>query len=443
LIDTSGAVVAAGVTDATGAFTLYQSTTPFTPSTGANFVLEVMKQVPGTSGKGWASLRTKLTKTSTAWDSITGPTIVVSALTTAVSQIDDDDPAIGYADIMGKVSGNTVTTFGSHSATEVLAISDGLLQMLASGQDASALKVFNGDVTIADTTDLATYADYEVINGNLNISTSTLTDVPLPNLKVVTGFVNIASSSLTDLKGLSGLTSIGNELDIDASTGLTSLHGLEHLTSVQSRLFIRYCSNLQSLEGLQNLTYVGGLYFHENTSLSTLLGLRGLKAIGGNGIMIDQHPNLSNLAGLEGVTSLAGNLELGAGVGDYTAGDFVSGLMSLKGLDNLMAIGGDLIIRNNNWLSTLDGGNNTGGLRKLTTVNGAVEISGNPGLSSTAGLAAYTGGGTSLSIFSNSSLMLDCNQPLPLIGFSDLIQFTNGVTLDNQGVPCPTPAPPQ
>jgi hypothetical protein len=78
-----------------------------------------------------------------------------------------------------------------------------------------------------------------------------------------------STSYLSSLTGLENVTSIGGDLDIEAS-GLTSLGALENLTSIEGNLTIAYCGTLTNLTGLDNIDAgsIQDLSIHHNSSLS-------------------------------------------------------------------------------------------------------------------------------------------------------------------------------
>lgn len=134
LINASGDTVAAGVTDTSGNFTLYQSTVAFTPTDGQDFVLEVMKQAPASAGGSWLSLRTKVLRSSGAWDSITGATIVIDAKTTAIAQIAGEN-SYPAADVMGVITAGGITTFDGKTEADVVSRANQIIQSLSDGND--------------------------------------------------------------------------------------------------------------------------------------------------------------------------------------------------------------------------------------------------------------------------------------------------------------------
>lgn len=92
------------------------------------------------------------------------------------------------------------------------------------------------------------------------------------------GDLVIAGADITDLSPLSGITSVGGNLDITSNTALTSLVGLDNITSVGESLIIRDNNSLNNLNGLNALTAIGGyLQIENNDALTTISGLQNIQ----------------------------------------------------------------------------------------------------------------------------------------------------------------------
>ena len=94
-------------------------------------------------------------------------------------------------------------------------------------------------------------------------------------------------------------------------------------------------------------------------------------------------------------------------------------ITSLRGLDNLTRIDGNLIIQNNSMLTSLEG------LEALTNVGGHVIIRGNGVLTSLAGLSALGTIGGDVTIQANASLTLCCGSAT-LAGAIDAVRIRDG-----------------
>ena len=120
LHEMTGEIKAAGVTDATGAFTLYRSTDDFTPMAGTYYRLDVFKRLTAADDStNTFSLRTIVQRT-TDWTSITGPTVTITPTTTAMAMLLDTAGTLQASDLIEMVdSAGTVTPFGSYTALDI------------------------------------------------------------------------------------------------------------------------------------------------------------------------------------------------------------------------------------------------------------------------------------------------------------------------------------
>ncbi|MBC7545772.1 MAG: PD40 domain-containing protein, partial [Candidatus Sericytochromatia bacterium] len=116
LATAAGLPVAAGLTDPTGYFRLYDSTNTFTPVIGTCYLLDVSKRVPCGTVTNVVSLRTAVKYTATGWTSMTGPTVIVNAMTTAMAIEQTTTGGTTIADTIGQVTvvgANSTVTPGS------------------------------------------------------------------------------------------------------------------------------------------------------------------------------------------------------------------------------------------------------------------------------------------------------------------------------------------
>ncbi len=223
-----------------------------------------------------------------------------------------------------------------------------------------------------------------------------------PNCREIIGDVIImGGTSITNLLGLTGLKSVGGELQISSSNVLTNLTGLDSLTS-SNALKIYNNAGLTSLTGLDHLDSVGEFFtISQNPLLTSFTGLEKLSVISGNCVLggfvsgmaglnnlravggffhIVSLPNLVTLAGLERLKSIGTEFTL----------SFCPVLNDMTGLDSLLSITGNLTIMNNG-LTSLNG------LESLTTVGWYIGIESNSALSDITGIeninAGAIGGG--------------------------------------------------
>jgi len=245
---------------------------------------------------------------------------------------------------------------------------------------------------------------------------------------------------LANLSGLDNLSFIGGSLHIMANDTLTSLTGLENITSIVGSLFIKYNSTLSSCEAQGICDYLtdpnGIIDIHGNApgcnnppeiadlcgitlpclpsgnyylftqsqidnfqtnypgctelqgsltisgnEITNLNGLNTITAIGEN-LLIYNNDNLSSLIGFENLTNIGGTLSIGfeySGDGPQIIYRNKS-LLNLSGLDNLITIGGHFFIEYNDTLANLTG------LGNLTSIGGHLLIIENENLESLSGL---------------------------------------------------------
>ncbi len=176
--------------------------------------------------------------------------------------------------------------------------------------------IWNGDYIAEDQEDLQLLNGFTEITGDLNIvGKSSFLGRPLSHeitsleglnhLETIGGDLYILLIGLTDLQGLNNLSSIGGDMDIIVS-GLTSLDGLSSIFSIGGYLAITANSTLKNLQGLSNLTSVGEyLYIGSNNALTSLDGLNSLTSIG-EGLLISKNAALTSL-GLDNLISVDGN----------------------------------------------------------------------------------------------------------------------------------------
>ncbi len=191
-----------------------------------------------------------------------------------------------------------------------------------------------------------------------------------PTCSEIEGDVSISGNDITNLVGLSVLTAIGGDLNINGNIALVNLSGLDNITYIAKDLSINNNSSLTNITALTNLYFVGNdLSIVENTSLINLTGLDNLTTVGFN-LVISNNASLSNLSGLENITSVGGYAHISGN----------SLLQNMTGLDNLKTIGQYLDVNDNNGLQSLTGLNN------LTSIGGSLSIFNNQTLVSLSGI---------------------------------------------------------
>jgi hypothetical protein len=131
----------------------------------------------------------------------------------------------------------------------------------------------------------------------LEWSTSLQNCTGLNNLQHIRGYLKLwGNGNLNSMDGLGNLTSIGQFLDIRLNESLENLTGLENLNSIGEQLVIYYNPSLQNLTGLGSLNSIGGyFYIGENNSLNDLTGLNSNYplTIASNELSIVNNPSLN------------------------------------------------------------------------------------------------------------------------------------------------------
>lgn len=344
LSERDGKVRAAGLTAPDGSFALFRSADGFTPAPATDYLLEAYNRLPGSLR--WAGLRTVVRRSDDGqrWRSVSGDPIVLSVETTALAQLYEEDPLLGFAGVEDRFAGGVLSAPPGYDPAVVAARAADTGVRLRDGADPAGQNVYRGQVSITSDADCAAYRDYDAIEGNLIVSGPGVTALDLPRLKRLNGFFLLdGCSNLTSLQGLgnlrsilyaqfhaAGLTSLAGlekleftyGFQLDALPALASLHGPTALRAF-TQLMIHDCPSLRSLAGLEQaklsdmliienapiLESVTGVGF---ASEPTLVGisnapvLRDLSALAGitalrQGLQLANCPALETLAGLEGL----------------------------------------------------------------------------------------------------------------------------------------------
>ena len=337
LYNAANAPVAAGLADADGDFTLYEGTVPLVTSTGDLYTLEVSRRVPSDTQQSLLSLRTVVRNEGAGvWTSITGRTIVISALTTAIAQLEADNAATSLADVIETVDGATVTPFGGFELGAITARETQITADLTANTDPNRIVPvhFVGNVTIEDPADLALAQRIGSIEGDLTIRYTGGVAVALPRLKTVSGLLwidslvvggqsatalptvplltsigglTISGGAFTSLAGLASLTKILGTLTLTDVNALTTLTGLDNVTTIDGAIRIQRASALTDLSALSNLatlTYGFELEDLTATGLTSFGNFASLTAIADGGLALTNLPHVTSLDGLSKLKSL-------------------------------------------------------------------------------------------------------------------------------------------
>ena len=308
---------------------------------------------------------------------ISGNTALTTMSSLTVTSV-GDDIRVEYNPLLTDLLGlQNVVTLGDE-----LAISGN--DALTSLQALSGFTIMNGDLEIsynplltslAGLENITTYADGLIILGNASLSDLSL----LSDLTEIGGTLRIGESPLiTDLKALENITTVGG-LYIDGNTALTTLSDL-NLTSALA-ITIENNDLLTDLKGLENITTLEeSLAIIDNDGLTNLNDLAGLTGLGS--LIIANNIALNNIQALSKITSLPGFFGLQIVLN--------SALTDLQGLENITTISGQVLILQNEGLTSLNGLN---GLKTIDwiDINGpGLIILGNPDLAGISDLSALT-----------------------------------------------------
>jgi len=193
--------------------------------------------------------------------------------------------------------------------------------------------------------------------------------ISYPNCNEFPGGITITGNVL-NLNGLSGLTSIGGDLNFLYNVQLSNMTGLTNLTSVGGNVSIIENYTMISLVGLNSLSTIGGyLYINRNNMLISVSGLNSLTSVG-DGLSISESASLTNVGGLNSLTYVGTAFEI------FNC----PSLSSLSGLENLASIDGYCKIENNDALTSI------AGFEGLTSIGGELSIRSNYVLTSLSGL---------------------------------------------------------
>jgi hypothetical protein len=213
--------------------------------------------------------------------------------------------------------------------------------------------------------------------------------------------LTITGSGITSLSPLSNITSVGGDLTIASNANLGTLDGLDSLTSVTGAVTVNSNGSLYSICDLQNVTTIGGdLVVASNAGLQNAECPWSLQSVGGN-IRFEDNPSIWTLSYLRGLTTHSGSLTI-----HNSMDQLYFGANSPLALTE---IGGDLVIEEN-------GINDVDELINLTSVGGALTISGNNSLDDVDGLSSLDSVGGNLTVQSNRTLG-DCLGFVPLLGY--------------------------
>jgi len=208
---------------------------------------------------------------------------------------------------------------------------------------------------------------------------------------------------------------------------IATLAGISIITSINGSLIIRNCPLLTNTAGLLNLTTIGGNFeFINNDIKLNLFGFGALTNIGAD-LIIQDNNALTTLKGGTIPPFTFPGLQNVTDIGGDILIDLNSALLDLNGLADLVSFNGDIIISENAIL------NNIEGLDGISNIIKSIQIAENNALASLMGLQNITALTGSLRL-ENNDLLTDCDGLDGLNSIGDLIVFYNPALISFEGL---------
>jgi len=272
----------------------------------------------------------------------------------------------------------------------------------------STLQSIAGDeLTISDNPDLASIAGLEGV-------TELGQALPAPPARITIS----DNPDLTHLDGMPSLSSLEGTLTISNNDSLTDISGVENIVTLSGPVVISGNLELNNLHGLITSPsgsavqlYLDSLTVSDNDALTNLNGLQDLVNIGGATppmtpdtklLSIDGNPSLSSLAALSNLENIWGNLVI-------RDNDVLSSTSGLSSLERVQTIE----ITDNETLEDINGFHGVGSIwfngatNPNTATDGNLKISRNPGLRNLGGLTFLT--------HVDGDVIIDDNASLPVL----------------------------
>ncbi|MEM6427841.1 MAG: Ig-like domain-containing protein [Deinococcota bacterium] len=302
-------------------------------------------------------------------------------------------PAIATVNGMGLVvalrPGTAVITATAEAETSLFATS---LVTVTGTSRLPTITSFSAAPEVIQSGEIATLS-WEVLGEDVEVSLQPeigelgdATSVEVSPLETTTYTLTASSAAGSDQASV--LITIVGEAE-DVCVGDYTIGSQDELAALRPCRIITGTLIIDGLEDVPNLTALASL--EEVTNLAIL-----------------NNPGLESLKGLENMTAIQGNLTIGGGGGgiielsglelQQTQSFGNDNLTSLEGLDNLLTVGGKLSIGLNDNLTSL------GELNSLTTVDGDVFIFDNDALQFMDGLGSLTSVGGSFGIYDHENL---------------------------------------
>lgn len=233
-----------------------------------------------------------------------------------------------------------------------------------------------------------------------------------PGCQEIEGNVQILGTDITNLDSLEVLESIGGDLFVgyweDGNPSLKNIVGLKNLKAIGGNLWVAFNDSLISLEGLNNLEEIGGVGIYSNTSLENFLEFEKLESLDGD-LHIEKNHCIKDVNGFNNLMSIGG---------DFNIIDNDS-LTDITGLSNLESIGGSMFFWYNKLLKNINEFSN------LSIIGGDFNFEHNLSLKSLSSLNNLLSIGGSYQVYNCDSLInLNAFHKLNSIG-GDFIIYEN------------------
>jgi gliding motility-associated-like protein len=186
----------------------------------------------------------------------------------------------------------------------------------------------SGNLTVKGkgVTDLLFMKDIAQVDGDLNIEQTSITSVPLDNLKSVGGDMVIYGNEFLQALHVSEISSIGNNLVIYGNRDLITISGFYEISSIHHLAISDnyYLTSMPEFNKLESLTETTQII--ENTHLKEIRGFESL--VCATGIQIHGNDNLKIIDGFHSVVRILGSFG-GLSITVNTS------LESIEGFENL------------------------------------------------------------------------------------------------------------
>ena len=171
------------------------------------------------------------------------------------------------------------------------------------------LQEIKGELVVYNGVGTLSIPNLQRVGGTICVEDSVLDGFELPSLTTVGGRVLAFNSSIMSVSGFRNLSATGEGVGFHGIEGLSTLAGFEGLVSIDSEAYVSLAISrtaaLEELAVFSGLTTLRGLAFSENALLSNLSGLESVEVLE-EGLDIWGNPSLMSLVGLSGLRTVGG-----------------------------------------------------------------------------------------------------------------------------------------